>query len=153
MNNLFKRKARHNTYCAFCKSPRRVPRKRNIGVINIIASALTAAVISIVLWEGFDPRGFVVFVIALAFAETFLQLRWRLSIVCRACGFDPALYVKQPHLAAAKVKEHLERRRRDPAALMGKRLNLPTITPERAEQLKALPADGKGRGQLVSRSI
>lgn len=141
-------KPRHNCYCAFCKSPRRISRKRSIGLLNVLGSVVASAVIMMALWQEFDPRVMVVFIVCLVISETFVKIRWRLSVPCRQCGFDPVLYLKNPELAAAKVKGHLEIRRTDGNYLLSKPLNLPTIAPAKAKALEA-----KEKGRLVSRSI
>lgn len=139
---------RHNCYCAFCKSPRRIYRKKNISFLNMIGSALASTVVMFALWQEYDPRVLVIFVLCLAISEVFVKIRWRLSVVCRQCGFDPVLYLKQPEAAAQKVKDQLEVRRQDPKYLLAKPLNLPAIPAEKAKAL-----EGKGKGRLVSRSI
>lgn len=137
-----------NCYCAFCKSPRRIYRKRNINLVNVVASAMTATVIMFAIWQTFDPRAIIAFVVCLAISEVFIKIRWRLSVVCRACGFDPVLYTKDPQAAAGKVRDQLDVRKQDPKYLLAKPLNLPTITPQKAEALQ-----NKAKGKLVSRSI
>ncbi len=102
----------------------------------------------LVFWRGFDPRVCIVFVVCLAIAEVFVKLRWRLSVVCRQCGFDPVLYKKNPMDAALKVRSQLDLRRQDPRYLLVKPLILPTLSSEKAQALKE-----KSKGQLVSRSI
>lgn len=137
-----------NCYCAFCKSPRRIYRKKNISLMNILASAMAAIVVMFALWHEYDPRAIIAFVVCLAISEVFVQIRWRLSVVCRACGFDPILYVKNPEAASEKVKFQLDRRKEDPKYLLAKPLNLPAITAEKAKALQT-----KEKGRLVSRSI
>ncbi len=39
--------------------------------------------------------------------EIFSNLRWRLAIVCKYCGFDPVVYLKNPEMAAEKVKNFM----------------------------------------------
>jgi hypothetical protein len=141
-------KPKHNCYCAFCKTPRNIYRKKNIGVMNVLASAMAAVVIMFAIWQEYDPRALIAFVVCLAISEIFVQIRWRLSVVCRACGFDPIMYVKDPQAAAEKVKVQLDRRKEDPKYLLAKPLNLPTIAPAKANALQT-----KGKGKLVSRSI
>ncbi|MBV2169762.1 MAG: hypothetical protein KUL82_13740 [Bdellovibrio sp.] len=139
---------RHNCFCAFCKTPRRIYRKKNISFMNLIASALASVVLMFAIWQQYDPRVMIVFVVCLAISEVFVKIRWRLSVVCRQCGFDPVLYLKQPEAAAQKVKEQLEARKQDPKYLLAKPLNLPAIPAEKAKALQ-----DKGKGRLVSRSI
>lgn len=117
--------------------------------MNVVASAVAAFVIMAALWQGFDARITVIFVICLALSEVFIRLRWRLSVLCSSCGFDPVLYLKQPAQAAEKVKAHLERRKEDPKYLLSRPLNLPTITPDQAK----LSLAKEKRGTLVSRQI
>ncbi len=146
MFSLFRK--RHNCYCAFCKSPRRIYRKKNISFLNIIGSALAGVVFMFALWQQYDPRAIIAFVVCLAISEVFVKIRWRLSVVCRQCGFDPVLYLKDPEAAAAKVKDQLVVRQQDPKYLLSKPLNLPAIPAEKAKALQS-----KGKGRLVSRSI
>lgn len=139
---------RHNCFCAFCKSRRRIYRKKSISFMNTIASTLAAMVLMFAIWQQYDPRVMIVFVVCLAISEVFVKIRWRLSVVCRQCGFDPVLYVKQPELALEKVKAQLDLRKQDPKYLLAKPLNLPAIPAEKAKALET-----KGKGRLVSRSI
>lgn len=137
-----------NCYCAFCKSQRHIYRKRNINLINVIASALAAVVIMFVIWQAFDPRAIIAFVVCLAISEVFIKIRWRLSVVCRTCGFDPVLYIKDAPAAAEKVRVRLDDRKQDINYLLARPLNLPTISPKKAEALQT-----KAKGKLVSRSV
>jgi len=116
--------------------------------MNVAASFLAASVLMFAIWRDYDPRAFVIFVICLAVSETFVQIRWRLSVVCRTCGFDPILYVKNPEEASKKVRAQLDRRKQDPQYLLTKPLNLPALPAEKAKALQA-----KEKGRLVSRSI
>lgn len=116
--------------------------------MNVLGSVLASVVVMFALWQEFDPRVTVVFVVCLAFAEVFVKIRWRLSVVCRVCGFDPVLYLKDPNTAAEKVKAQLDMRKQDPKYLLAKPLNLPAIPAEKAKALQE-----KGKGRLVSRSI
>lgn len=148
---------RKNCFCAFCRSPRRIYKKRNIGVLNIVYAALASLVVMYAFWQDFDPRGLIIFSVLLAMTETFIQFRWRLSIPCRQCGFDPVLYIKDPTRAADKVTLHLQKRREDPRYLMTKPLNLPTISKEKSLALQGKSDGGKTgtgaskKGKLVSR--
>jgi len=118
---------RKECLCAFCKTPRVVHTKKGIGFLNIVASALGSLIFMAALFQGFDPRVLFIFVVFLAVSEIFVRLRWRLNIVCPECGFDPALYIKEPDRAAKKVKAHLEKRAEDPKSLLKSPLNLPVV--------------------------
>ena len=149
-----RKRKKHNTYCAFCRTPRVIFRKRNISLGNIISSVLGSGVLMWVLWGQPDARVFVVFVCLLAIAEVLVQIRWRMSVVCRVCGFDPVLYVKEPAQAVRLVKEALDRRRQSPASLLANPLNLPSLSPERAKALSFQEGEASKpatTGRLMSR--
>ena len=109
---------------------------------------MASIVIMFAIWREFDPRAIIAFVICLAISETFVQIRWRLAVVCRTCGFDPILYVKNPEAAASKVRMQLDLRKEHPKYLLAKPLNLPAISAKKAEALQT-----KEKGRLLSRSI
>lgn len=156
---MFKSSHRQDCYCAFCKTPRMIYTKRRIGIINIFAAAVAATVAMYAIWQEFDPKVLLVFVVFLALAEAFVQIRWRLNIVCKECGFDPVLYMKDQSKAAVLVKERLEKRKQDPASLFKSPLNIPKITKERAEALQMVQKEQESRskehkrGRLLSKQI
>ena len=88
------------------------------------------------LWRGLDARALMVFVFILSVTEFFIQLRWRMSMTCPHCGFDPIIYKQDHEKAAAQVKRHLEKRKNDPMTMFSQhpKLNLPTIKKKGAEQ-------------------
>jgi hypothetical protein len=88
-------------------------------------SFLLSSAISFLIWRTWDPKSLLFFVVAVMIAESFIKVRWRVHMVCRSCGFDPVVYVKNPQKAADLVKDYLERRSQDPTALMRRPLNLP----------------------------
>lgn len=100
-------------------------------------------------WQRFDPRFLVILAVFLGLTESFIQIRWRLSVFCKQCGFDPVLYVKDPEKAAAKVREQLAKRREDPALFLAKPLNLPSLPPEIVPALK----NKEKRGAVLSRQV
>jgi hypothetical protein len=114
-------------YCAFCRSERNVYLKRHVSVVDIFLSALTAALVSLILWQSFDPRAVVFFALGLGLAEVFIMIRWRMSISCPHCGFDPVLYKRKPEMAAAKVRKFLDQRREDPLSAFSPPPKLPNV--------------------------
>lgn len=137
-----------NCYCAFCRTPRKVYYKKSVSVANVIYSAIAAIPFMYLLWQGFDPRVVVVFVVCIGLTEVFMKLRWRLALQCQQCGFDPVLYRRDPESASQKVKAHLEKRAQDPKYLLARPLNLPKLPAVKAEALQS-----KGKGKLVSRTL
>ncbi len=115
-------------YCAFCKSPRVMYRKRHISWFDFIQSAFAAGLISLVFWQDFDPRALVVFALFCGLSEVFIVLRWRLSVACPHCGFDPVLYKRAPEKAADRVNKHMHSRRQNPMSAF--------IAPPRLPRLK-----------------
>jgi hypothetical protein len=124
-----------NTYCAFCRSERKVYTKKGISLINIFAAAVTATTIMLALWQDFNVRVIVIFVMVLALTEVLIQMRWRMSLVCPHCGFDPILYINDRKQACEKVKVHLDNRMKKPSILLSRnaKLNLPYRRPEQGE--------------------
>jgi hypothetical protein len=94
---------REQRYCAFCGSRRRVYVKKHIDLTNVGAMILLAAGITHVVFGSADPRGLAVFGLLCATGEAFIYLRWRSSIVCRLCGFDPVIYKRSPRQASDQV--------------------------------------------------
>lgn len=140
-------------YCAFCRSPRRIYRAGSIGFSTVIFCLLLALPVSYALWNAINPAVLFVFVLLLAISEGVLQLRRRLSMICKQCGFDPLLYSRSPASACERVKAHLEKRKLDPMTLFSPVLNLPTV--RRSAQLKKMapvPRSAESRsGSLLSK--
>lgn len=134
-------------YCAFCKSERLVYSKKHVSVIDIGLAALAGLLLSVIVWQDFDPRAVVFFSLGLGLAELFIQVRWRLSIPCPHCGFDPVLYKRSPPLAAERVKVHMARRRESPAALFTPAPKIPVIVK------KASHAAGNGKPSSQSGAV
>ncbi len=96
---------RAQRYCAFCKVLRRVYVKKHVDLTNVLLAALFAAAVSFVYEGQLDPLALMIFVVSLSCAEIFVNMRWRMNLVCNLCGFDPILYKRSNEKAAARVKE------------------------------------------------
>lgn len=127
---------RQEIYCAFCKNKRVVYGKKHISFENIFLSLLFSLVVMVISWQEVDARACIVFLLGLIIAEMFIQIRWRVSIVCKNCGFDPVLYTQNTSQAADRVQEHLDLRKQDPDHCFKPPLNLPVIYPK-----EGYPAD------------
>lgn len=66
------------------------------------------------IWQTFHLMMYVLFFAGLIVAEVFVQMRWRLSLPCPHCGFDPVLYIKNPELAADRVKNFVDEHKKRP---------------------------------------
>lgn len=146
---------KNQCYCAFCKSPRRIYGKRSLNFVNILEALAASLGVMFLIWQEFNPRFVLFFAGFLALGELFIKIRWRSSIICSLCGFDPVVYKLNPDRAAARVRDHLEKRKADPNKLLAKPLNLPVITAERALALTELQKNRKKdtSGNLLSRQI
>jgi len=113
-------RSKNDCYCAFCKTKRHIYPKKHASTINLISVMAFAFCLSTGLWTWWDPRAIVIFAVALVFTEVFTYLRWRFSVVCRFCGFDPVLYRKDPHLASARVRKFYEKRTQDPDFMLSR---------------------------------
>ena len=152
MSGLFS--SHKDCYCAFCKSERRVYLKKNISWLDTLGSALGALVVTFIVFQEVDPRGIFIFLAFLIIGEVFVKIRWRMSMTCRHCGFDPLLYLKDKELASNKVKAFLDKRKEDPTMLLRPPLHLPKITKEQADQLRREELESKKTtGKIVSRRI
>ncbi len=139
-----------NAYCALCRNERRIFRKRRLGAWDIVVNAFASFLLMMLIWQAFDARVFVFFVLGLALSEGVIQIRWRLSVVCPHCGFDPALYVQNNNAAALKVKSHLEARKSDSKYIFAKPVNLPKLTKKTSTKIGE---EESTRGRILSRQV
>lgn len=116
---------RQECYCAFCKTKRKVYRRKNLSFVEVVGLFLFSALVSYLIWTPFDIRGLGFLMLMLGIGELFLRLRWRQSMICQNCGFDPIVYLKDVDRAAQNVKDFLDRRKDDPSFLLKPALNLP----------------------------
>lgn len=105
---------RKSCYCAFCKAPRRVYTKKHVGLTNVLLAVAFAMTSSFALWASLDPRSLLLCGFYLVGADIFIYLRWRLTIVCRMCGFDPVLYKRSPEKARKRVREFFDEQVQNP---------------------------------------
>lgn len=116
---------RTSCYCAFCKNTRKVYSGKHLSLMGIVGVVLLSYVMTYIIWQQPDIRGLIILGTFLMIGESTTQLRRRQSLVCKNCGFDPAIYVKSPELAAAKIKEFIRTRSEKPEFLLRPALNLP----------------------------
>lgn len=124
---------RKKCFCAFCKSERIVYSRKSLGFGAFFGCLLAALSLMVLVFQDFDPRAILFFILFLVVAEIFTQIRWRISVVCKHCGFDPVLYLKDTEKAAEIVKQRLAVRSTGAEAWLAKPLDLPKLTKKRAE--------------------
>ena len=112
--------ARRTSYCAFCKSPRRLYRRKHVGLTNVLTALIGAGAMCELFYGGPDPVGLGYFSFFVISAEMFVYLRWRAALTCRMCGFDPLVYRRDPRAASAQVREFFDRMGDDPKFMLSK---------------------------------
>lgn len=133
-------------YCAFCRLERTVYTKKTVNWTNVVLSLGAAGLMSFVVWNELDPRAVVLFCTFIAIAEIFVRVRWRLSVRCPHCGFDPVLYKTDIDEAVRQVRERLNEVRATGGYLLKKNnplMNLPA---------REVNSDDKP-GQLLSKQL
>ena len=121
--------ARKSCYCAFCKVERKVYANKHLTLVSIIGLVLLGLVMTLTVFKTLDPRGLAIVGTLLIIAEIFSQTKWRTSMICRNCGFDPVVYVRNPEQAGLKIKAFLEMRKDSPDFL----LRPPVVLPVKKE--------------------
>lgn len=133
-------------FCAFCKHERRINTKRHITFNNVFLSLLSTVLLMFVFWQNIDPRAIILFVVSLCIAEAFIIIRWRVTLSCPYCGFDPILYKRSPEKMVQKVTRIMSEQRgcsdfwlrtKNPTARLAKRPAL-SIKDELAKNLKEI---------------
>jgi hypothetical protein len=84
----------------------------------VVGLVLLSSLLTYVIWQQWDLRGLVVLAVFLCVGEIFHQVRWRQSMICANCGFDPILYLRSPEKAGEKIKSFLEFRSERPEYLL-----------------------------------
>lgn len=121
---------RKSCYCAFCKVVRKVYANKHMGLIDVLCLVLFGILLTYVVYKTLDPRGLFFVGILLITGEAFAQMKWRTSMVCGNCGFDPVIYIRSPEQAGLKIRAFLDKRAESPAHL----LRLPVTLPVKKEK-------------------
>ena len=116
---------RKSCYCAFCKTPRKVYRNKNLSLMTILGLIGLSFVLTNTIWNNFDPRGLFILGILLITGEVLAQIKWRQAMICQNCGFDAVLYTRDPEKAGQKIKEFLEYRSGRPEYLLRPPVKIP----------------------------
>ncbi len=137
-------KSSENRICAFCKLDHRVYLKKEVSVFDVTLLMAVAGLMAFAFWGGPDLRSLLIFM-SLAFTlQVFLRLRYRGSVKCPHCGFDPILYNQDTERAAQKVKSFLENRKNNPQYMLRPRPQIQPIYKSREQ----IAADEKLQAQL-----
>lgn len=101
---------RKSCYCAFCKTQRKVYLHKHLSILELIGLVFFGIVLTYVIFKNLDLGGLVIIGALLVIGELFVQTKWRTSMICSNCGFDPVVYVKSPEQAGLKIKAFLDKR-------------------------------------------
>lgn len=122
---------RKSCYCAFCKVERKVYRFKHLSLPDILGLIILGITCTFAVYRSLDPRGLFFIGVLLLIGEAFTQAKWRTSMVCRNCGFDPVIYIRNPEQAGLKIKAFLDTRAESPAHL----LRPPVALPKKKEKI------------------
>lgn len=125
-------------YCAFCRNPKHYYAKSKIGFFGIFCIFLMSALFSYGFRRQVDEYLLYIFFGFLLLIEISVKLRFRLSLRCKECGFDPLLYKQSPQTACMNVRAFIEERNSHPENLLKRPLLLPKIPLERQEFWKQM---------------
>lgn len=84
-----------------------------------------AIILSFIVFQDLDIKALLFISLFIGLSEVFIHLRWRLSVVCMECGFDPFIYKMSPARAALKVKETIANREKNPQNYLKPALQIP----------------------------
>jgi len=115
---------RSECFCAFCKNTRKVYTSKHLNVAGVVGLVVLSYVLTTLIWQEADVRGLAILGFLLVISEAFTRLRWRQSMICGHCGFDPVTYVQSPDKAAAKIQSFLQKRSERPEFLLKPALKL-----------------------------
>lgn len=126
---------RQTCYCAFCKTQRKVYAHKHLTYVEVLSLVFLSLIVTYAFYQTLDIRGLMFLGLLLLVGELFSQLKWRASMICRNCGFDPVVYVRNPEQAGLKIKAFLEKRSDSPEHLLRPPVVLPKKTAKKGENL------------------
>ncbi|MCB0378849.1 MAG: hypothetical protein KDD33_10175 [Bdellovibrionales bacterium] len=130
-------KSSYKVICAFCKLNHRVYKKNGISALDAFLLLAVSGLFSFLIWGTADPRSLAIFALLIVIGHIFYRIRWRESVKCPHCGFDPVLYKRAPEEAAQKVKAFLSSRKDNPQYLLRPQPRIQPIIIPREEALVA----------------
>ena len=109
---------KEKVFCSFCRVPNKVYKNKHITPLAMLAFGFVSVLFSFLVWEEFNFVALGIFLVLCFWTEFFTRSKWRQSLKCTTCGFDPVIYRHNPEDAAKIVKEFLENRKEDPNYLL-----------------------------------
>jgi hypothetical protein len=106
------------SFCVFCSLPLMVYTKKHVVLTELAGFSIASIIFTYLVWGEFHFAGLLVFSLLAMATEVIHRMRWRSSVKCKGCGFDPVMYKNNPDLAAATVKTQLAHRKQDPLFML-----------------------------------
>lgn len=100
--------------CVFCKLSHRVYLKKEVSILDGLILLGVTGLLAFAIWKGPDLRSMLIFMSLAFLMQVFLRVRYRESVKCPHCGFDPILYQHDSEKAAQKVNAFMEERKDNP---------------------------------------
>lgn len=108
----------HKAFCVFCSLPLKVYNKKHVSFLEISAFFIVSILFTHLVWDSFHYIGILLFCVLVVVTELTYRLRWRGSVKCKGCGFDPVLYKISPERAAQTVQDKMAARKNDPLYML-----------------------------------
>lgn len=128
---------KNKAFCAFCKLNVNVYKSKDLGIFDIAVVFATVTLSAFQWFSDLKLIAIIFFPVIIFFMQFFIRMRWRESLKCTHCGFDPVKYKKNPSESARAVKEFLQMRNDDPRYLLRSVPQLPVLK-KTEEDKKAL---------------
>lgn len=107
-------------------------------MLQILFIAILSLATSILIRPEVDHYFLFILFAQLSIGEMMVRMKYRASLSCPNCGFDPVVYKRDYKKARALVQAKLIARKNDPSLLLRRPLNLPKISVARLEQLQQI---------------
>ena len=108
---------------------------KHLALVDMCGLVFLSLTLTYVVFHQLDPRGLAIVGTLLIIGEMFAQTRWRTSMICRNCGFDPVVYVRSPEKAGLKIKAFLDHRADSPEHLLKPPVILPVKKQPKGQNL------------------
>jgi glutaredoxin len=124
--NMFSKNS-EKKLCVFCKLDHRVYLKKEVNFRDIIVLLFITGLLAFAIWGEPDLRSMLIFMTLAFIFQIFLRVRYRESVKCPHCGFDPILYKQDNKKAATKVNQFMAQRKNNPQYLLRTQPKIETV--------------------------
>lgn len=155
MSRLFDRLSIENEkrICAFCHLPIKVYLKKDLTLGEGLLTMGLCGFFCVLLWGQISEFVFFAGLVVLGIMQIFVRMRWRASLICSHCGFDPLIYKKAPAEAARRVNRFIKRRNENPSYLLRSKPKIPKrikkVKWSESKELTVTSKDGEESGPTL----